>query len=328
MKKFMVILLLAMLITSFGLSQRLLPQDSARFISIVTEGTFNNFPDKLIGESFDSFFEVTRWKHSRVGSENFVEFTGSFTDENNVTTTVMMRFSVKEEDSTFLMDYWEIDGVPQDNANQFAFLERIFLPDRADVAISIVKDGYFYDFPDKIIGETFSVFFIDGYWDYFVSSDNLDVVEFVGSFYNEDGLAEAVFQFVVDVEQRTFEIEYLGIDDVTQDETMIDAMLNSIFATKIAEVKNSYFDVYYNWMTLGEAFDGFFIDAFWDYFVSTDDLDIVEFHGSFDLGGIPAEVFVQFEVYDDGSFDLYYWEIDGYYESVNAFYLLLELIYY
>jgi hypothetical protein len=33
-------------------------------------------------------------------------------------------------------------------------------------------------------------------------------------------------------------------------------------------------------------------------------------------------------VYDDGSFDLYYWEIDGYYESVNAFYLLLELIYY
>jgi len=328
MKKFMVILLLAVLITSFALSQRLLPQDSARFINIVIEGTFNNFPDKLIGESFESFFEVTRWKYSRVGSENFVEFTGSFADENNETTTVMMRFSVKEEDSTFLMDYWEINGVPQDNANQFSFLEKIFLPDRADVAISIVKDGYFYDFPDKLIGESFSVFFIDGYWDYFVSSDNLDVVEFVGSFYNENGLAQAVFQFVVDVEQRTFEIEYLGIDDVTQDETMIDAMLNSVFATKIAEVKNSYFDVYYNWMTLGEAFDGFFYDAYWDYFVSTDDLNIVEFNGSFDLGGIPAEVFVQFEVYDDGSFDLYYWEIDGYYESVNAFYLLLELIYY
>ncbi|MGC9322285.1 MAG: hypothetical protein ACP5FY_08610, partial [Kosmotogaceae bacterium] len=143
-----------------------------------------------------------------------------------------------------------------------------------------------------------------------------------------NGLAQAVFQFVVDVEQRTFEVEYLGIDDVTQDETMIDTMLNSIFATKIAVVKNSYFDVYYNWMTLGEAFDGFFYDAYWDYFVSTDDFDVVEFHGSFDLGGIPAEVLVQFEVYDDGSFDLYYWEIDGYYESVNAFYLLLELIYY
>ncbi len=328
MKKFMGILLLAVLITSFSLSQRLLPQDSARFISIVTEGTFNNFPDKLIGESFESFFEVTRWKYSRVGNENFVEFTGSFADENNVTTTVTMRFSVKEEDSTFLMDYWEINGIPQDNANQFAFLEKIFLPERADVAISVVKDGYFYDFPDKFIGETFSVFFIDGYWDYFVSSDNLDVVEFVGSYYKENGLAEAVFQFVVDVDQRTFEIEYLGIDDVTQDETMIDAMLNSIFATKIAEVKNSYFDVYYNWMTLGEAFDGFFYDAYWNYFISTDDLDIVEFSGSFDLGGIPAEVFVQFEVYDDGSFDLYYWEIDGYYESVNAFYLLLELIYY
>jgi hypothetical protein len=270
----------------------------------VTEGTFNNFPDKLIGESFESFFEVTRWKYSRVGIENFVEFTGTFTDENNETTTVTMRFSVKEEDSTFLMDYWEINGVPQDNANQFAFLEKIFLPDRADVAISIVKDGYFYDFPDKFIGESFSVFFIDGYWDYFVSSDNLDVVEFVGSFYNENGLAQAVFQFVVDVEQRTFEVEYLGIDDVTQDETMIDTMLNSIFATKIAVVKNSYFDVYYNWMTLGEAFDGFFYDAYWDYFVSTDDFDIVEFHGSFDLGGIPAEVLVQFEVYDDGSFDL------------------------
>ncbi|PNE22428.1 hypothetical protein V511_07680 [Mesotoga sp. Brook.08.YT.4.2.5.1] len=328
MKKFSVLLILIVLIASSVFSQRLLSQDSAKFISIVTDGTFNNFPDVPIGEAFDSFFEMSRWKHLKEGTQNIVEFSGSFADEYRGSSTVLMRFSVVEEDSTFTLSYWEINGVPQDNSGQYAFLERIFLPDRAAVAISIVRDGFFYEFPDRVIGESFSSFFADSYWDYFLTSDNLDVVEFSGFFYSNDELVEALFQFIVNVDERTFEIAYLGVDDVTQDDTLINTLLNSIFASKITDVKNSYFDVYYNWMTLGEAFDSFFYDPYWDYFLSTDDLDIVEFYGTFDLGGIPAEVYCQFEVYDDGSYDLYYWEIDGYYESINAFYLLLELIYY
>ncbi|HNS75044.1 hypothetical protein BG32_14085 [Mesotoga sp. HF07.pep.5.2.highcov] len=328
MKKLTILLLLVLSVSSIALAQRLLPQDSARFISIVTEGTFNNFPDNLIGESFEAFFEMPRWKYSKEGTENIVEFSGNYLDENGEAATVKMRFLVKEEDSTFIMNYWEINGVPQDNSNQFAFLEKIFLPERADVAISVVKEGYFYDYPDKIIGESFSTYFSDGSWDYFVTADNQDVVEYIGFLYEEDETIETVFQFTVNLDERTFEIAYLGIDDVSQDDEAIDTLLASILDSKITEVKNSYFDVYYNWMTLGEAFDGFFYEPHWDFFVSTDDLNIVEFYGTFDLGGIPAEVYAQFEVYEDGTFDLYYWEIDEQYETINAFYLLLELIYY
>ncbi|MBP7200636.1 MAG: hypothetical protein KBA21_07835, partial [Mesotoga sp.] len=69
-------------------------------------------------------------------------------------------------------------------------------------------------------------------------------------------------------------------------------------------------------------------DPYWSYFISTEDLVIVEFSGSFDLGGVPAQVYMQFEVYEDGYYDLYYWDIDEASESLNAFYLLLETIYY
>ena len=68
---------------------------------------------------------MPRWKYSKEGTENIVEFSGNYLDENGEAATVKMRFSVKEEDSTFIMNYWEINGVPQDNSNQFAFLKNL-----------------------------------------------------------------------------------------------------------------------------------------------------------------------------------------------------------
>jgi len=328
MKKLIISILFVSLIFVASFSQRLLPKDTTKFIDIVTGGTFNSFPDRLIGEAFEEYFESPRWRYYKDIEEDVVEFTGTFTDETGQPATVTMRFTVKEADETFILGFWAINGEPQDNSLQYAFLEKIFIPDEKERAISVVKDGYFYDFPGKIIGEYFDDFFDDTSWDFFVSGDGLNVVEFIGHHYPEGNFEEVVMQFIVDLNERTFDIAYVGVNDETKDDAYIDTMLGNILGSPVTLVKNSYYDIYYNTMTLGEAFDWFFTDPYWSYFVSTDDLTIVDFSGSFDLGGVPAQVYIQFEVYDDGYYDLYYWEIDGSYESINAFYLLLEMIYY
>lgn len=327
MKKLLVLALLVSIVVA-GFSQRLTPKDATKFISIVTGGTFNNFPDKLIGEAFEEHFENPRWKYRKEGEENIVEFTGTFLDESGEMATVSMIFSVTEADRTFVLKNWSINDLAKENSEQYAFLESIFVPDTRDRAITLVREGYFYDYPDDYIGESFEEFFSEPNWGYFRSRNDEDVVEFSGKFYLDGEEVEAVFQFSVDLEERTFEVAYLGINDEVKDEDFIDFLLGSIFQSQIAAVKDSYFDVYYNWMTLGEAFDYFFTDPEWNYFLSSDEQDIVEFYGTFELGGIPADVYIQFEVFEENDYELFYWEIDGYSESINAFYLLLELIYY
>lgn len=326
MKKTFVITVLILMLFSVVSAQRLAPRESTRFINIVSEGSFNNFPDTSIGEAFESYFEAPRWRYYREGSEDIVEFTGNFTDENGEKASVTMKFYVNESDETFVLQFWAINGTPQDNSDQYNFLLKIFVPDRSSRALSVVREGYFYDYPESLIGESFANFFSDGYWDYFVTFDDEDVVEFTGSFYLDGQLVEALFQFLVYLEDRTFETVYLEVAGESKDADYLAFILDSIFASQISIVKNSYFDTYYYWMTLGEAFDGFFTDPYWNYFLSTENQEIVEFFGTFDLGGVPAEVYVQFEIVD-GDYYLYYWEMDEYPESINSFYLLLELIY-
>lgn len=58
--------------------------------------------------------------------------------------------------------------------------------------------------------------------------------------------------------------------------------------------------------TYGDAFGAFFDDCRWEYFKSTDDQDVVEFHGKCLYGEEKVKIAAQFVVsYEEGTFELY-----------------------
>ncbi len=63
--------------------------------------------------------------------------------------------------------------------------------------------------------------------------------------------------------------------------------------------------------TVGEAFESFFADPEWKSFTSKDGEIIVEFNGGCTWNGEDADCCIQFEIYEDDTFDTYYADIDG-----------------
>ena len=58
--------------------------------------------------------------------------------------------------------------------------------------------------------------------------------------------------------------------------------------------------------TYGDVFGAFFDDYRWEYFKSTDDQDVVEFHGKCLYGDEKVKITAQFVVsYEEGTFELY-----------------------
>lgn len=69
--------------------------------------------------------------------------------------------------------------------------------------------------------------------------------------------------------------------------------------------------------TIGDAFNDFFSDPEWKSFVSDDGRTIVEFNGGCTFDGEDAQCCIQFEVFEDGTFETDYADIDG--MSLNSF---------
>lgn len=64
-------------------------------------------------------------------------------------------------------------------------------------------------------------------------------------------------------------------------------------------------------ITIEDAFNEFFSDPEWKSFTSEDGLNIVEFNGGCILGDEEANCCIQFNVFEDGSFETYYADLGG-----------------
>ncbi|WP_075619648.1 hypothetical protein [Paenisporosarcina indica] len=91
-----------------------------------------------------------------------------------------------------------------------------------------VKDGSLDDYPDITIDEAFNAFFSSPTWEYFLSEEDEDIVEFTGGFMYEDVDAEATIQFQLHEDDR-FEIVYTAFNDLPQNEFYSNGLLISIF---------------------------------------------------------------------------------------------------
>lgn len=80
-------------------------------------------------------------------------------------------------------------------------------------------------------------------------------------------------------------------------------------------------------ITYEEAYENFFAKPTWRYFVSTDAEDVVEFSGECTYADDPAEVYIQFLLHDDNSFEIYYAKLECNGEEVDDETIMCQLVY-
>lgn len=95
--------------------------------------------------------------------------------------------------------------------------------------VLMVKGGYRTDDPSVTYEDAFSAFFGTPRWKYFKSEDGQDVVEFTGDCIYRDVSVKARIQFVVDVENGTFQATYLAFNEIPQDALTLAAVISKAF---------------------------------------------------------------------------------------------------
>ncbi|GAA6293175.1 hypothetical protein F220043C3_16090 [Enterocloster asparagiformis] len=95
--------------------------------------------------------------------------------------------------------------------------------------IDSVKHGSPVAYPQITYGEAFENFFKKPRWRYFKSEAGDDVVEFSGRCMFQDTEVEAVFQFILSKDDDTFEIAYLGLNDIPQNQLVILGVVSKAF---------------------------------------------------------------------------------------------------
>ena len=78
-------------------------------------------------------------------------------------------------------------------------------------------------------GDAFDSFFTDPTWSYFEATTGEDVVEFEGGLLYNDEPVTALVQFILYVDEGTFEVYYLSLDGEDQDDLMLEALIEKVF---------------------------------------------------------------------------------------------------
>lgn len=96
-------------------------------IALVTDGTFEAYPERPIGDAADCYFESTRWE-SLLGDDGFtyVNLDGERITAAADTTTALLQFRIFRDTSTFTLNAMALDGVAQPDSAVLAFVDEMF----------------------------------------------------------------------------------------------------------------------------------------------------------------------------------------------------------
>ena len=96
-----------------------------------------------------------------------------------------------------------------------------------DKYLNIVKQGSFDSYPTVKIGKSFNQYFLNPEWDSFESTRGDNVVEFTGQCYFLDEVTDVTMQFVIYADE-TMSVEYLSLDNETQDDVMTAILISTV----------------------------------------------------------------------------------------------------
>lgn len=96
-----------------------------RYVKMVRNGYPEAYPDTTYGEAFDKYFSNQEWKafKSEKG-DNIVEFNGTYGADKNG--TICVQFKVDEENSSFEIVYFDMDGETLNKLELYFVLAAIF----------------------------------------------------------------------------------------------------------------------------------------------------------------------------------------------------------
>ena len=94
--------------------------------------------------------------------------------------------------------------------------------------VKMVK-GAVRDGTNKTYEQAFSAFFGTPRWNYFLSTENQNVVEFTGDCLYQDVEVRALIQFIVDEDEGIFTASYLSFNDVPQNLFILAALIDKAF---------------------------------------------------------------------------------------------------
>ena len=97
-----------------------------------------------------------------------------------------------------------------------------------DATVSLVKNGHLNNYPANTVGEAFDSFFSNPQWKSFTADKGKQVVEFAGKCMCFEKEATVKMQFVVS-DDKTFEIEYLDVNDIPQSRLLMAALLSKVY---------------------------------------------------------------------------------------------------
>lgn len=83
---------------------------------------------------------------------------------------------------------------------------------------------------------------------------------------------------------------------------------------EVLSVKNANFKYYtydMGYTDIGTAFENYFSNTKWQSFISEEGIEIVQFDGEFMYYDKNTDCSIQFEIYSDGTFDIYAVEFNG-----------------
>ena len=158
-------------------------------------------------------------------------------DNQTTTTTTLEQPQAEQKPRNFFSDYKHFGSLSTGSKILHILLPVVVLGIIIAIVVSvsssdyvsIVKDGNFYDYPDKTVGEAFESFFADPSWEYFESTDGKDIVEFNGKceYYGEE--VKCAIQFEVNSDDGTFEVYAAKLDGDLLTQIEINALLAVIF---------------------------------------------------------------------------------------------------
>jgi hypothetical protein len=103
-----------------------------------------------------------------------------------------------------------------------------FKPDSA--AVSLVKDGSVGACPSSTLGAMANAFLTNPEWNDFSTSSGESVIELTGSFLYSGSPATLSLQFSPNLATSSFEVGYMGINDVSQSRIVVAALFDKMCA--------------------------------------------------------------------------------------------------
>ncbi len=101
--------------------------------------------------------------------------------------------------------------------------------------IYVVRYGKYFGYPNITFDEAFSHYFGDPEWNYLKAEDGSDVVEFTGRCMYDGTEVTALIQFVVNMDDGSFEWKYLSFNDVSQTQPMLEALIDKAFKSVVMD---------------------------------------------------------------------------------------------